>query len=84
MVMCLIETPEGPNIGLINSLGGVAARTNSYGFLETPYRKVVDRQMKDIEYPSAIEEGHYVIAQANATLDAQGLLQGRLWFPAVT
>ena len=67
-----IETPEGPNIGLINSLA-VYARTNQYGFLETPYRKVTDGRVTDqIEYLSAIEEGQYVIAQANATLDAQG------------
>jgi len=67
--VCPIETPEGPNIGLINSLS-VYARTNAYGFLETPYRKVVDGKVTDeIEYLSAIEEGQYVIAQANATLD---------------
>ncbi|MBS9778501.1 MAG: DNA-directed RNA polymerase subunit beta [Gammaproteobacteria bacterium] len=67
--VCPIETPEGPNIGLINSLS-VYARTNSYGFLETPYRKVVDCQVtEEIEYLSAIEEGQYVIAQANANLD---------------
>ncbi|MDP8162579.1 DNA-directed RNA polymerase subunit beta [Pasteurella skyensis] len=67
--VCPIETPEGPNIGLINSLS-VYARTNSYGFLETPYRKVVDGQVtEDIEYLSAIEESQYVIAQANANLD---------------
>jgi DNA-directed RNA polymerase subunit beta len=66
--VCPIETPEGPNIGLINSLA-VYARTNEYGFLETPYRKVVDGKVTDeIEYLSAIEEGEYVIAQANATL----------------
>ncbi|TCJ94775.1 DNA-directed RNA polymerase subunit beta [Volucribacter psittacicida] len=67
--VCPIETPEGPNIGLINSLS-VYARTNNYGFLETPYRKVVNGQVtEEIEYLSAIEEGHYVIAQANANLD---------------
>jgi DNA-directed RNA polymerase subunit beta len=72
--VCPIETPEGPNIGLINSLA-VYARTNSYGFLETPYRKVVDNRATDeIEYLSAIEEGQYVIAQASATLDSKGLL----------
>jgi DNA-directed RNA polymerase subunit beta len=72
--VCPIETPEGPNIGLINSLA-VYARTNEYGFLETPYRKVVDNQVTDeIEYLSAIEEGNYVIAQANATLDEEGRL----------
>ncbi|TAM13323.1 MAG: DNA-directed RNA polymerase subunit beta [Pandoraea sp.] len=67
--VCPIETPEGPNIGLINSLA-CYARTNDYGFLETPYRKVVDGRVTDnIEYLSAIEEGRYVIAQANAELD---------------
>jgi DNA-directed RNA polymerase subunit beta len=67
--LCPIETPEGPNIGLINSLA-VYARTNRHGFLETPYRKVVDTQVTDeIEFLSAIEEGQYVIAQANAALD---------------
>jgi len=66
--VCPIETPEGPNIGLINSLS-VYARTNDYGFLETPYRKVVDGKVTDeIDYLSAIEESQYVIAQANATL----------------
>ncbi len=58
--VCPIETPEGPNIGLINSLA-VYARTNEYGFLETPYRKVVNGKVTDeIEYLSAIEEGDYV------------------------
>ncbi len=72
--VCPIETPEGPNIGLINSLA-VFARTNEYGFLETPYRKVEDSMVIDkIEYLSAIEEGNYVIAQANATLDEKGRL----------
>ncbi len=67
--VCPIETPEGPNIGLINSLS-VYARTNNYGFLETPYRKVVNGQVtEEIEYLSAIEEGAYVIAQANSNLD---------------
>jgi DNA-directed RNA polymerase subunit beta len=70
--VCTIETPEGPNIGLINSLA-VFARTNRYGFLETPYRKVVDGQVTDeIEYLSAIEENEYVIAQANAQRDDKG------------
>ncbi len=70
--VCPIETPEGPNIGLINSLA-LFARTNKYGFLETPYRKVeVGRVTDKIEYLSAIEESKYVIAQANAELDAQG------------
>lgn len=69
--VCPIETPEGPNIGLINSLS-VYARTNEYGFLESPYRKVVDGKVTDeIEYLSAIEEGDYIIAQANASLNAK-------------
>lgn len=64
--VCPIETPEGPNIGLINSLS-VYAQTNEYGFLETPYRKVTDGVVTDeIHYLSAIEEGNYVIAQANS------------------
>ncbi|MEW5891916.1 MAG: DNA-directed RNA polymerase subunit beta [Pseudomonadota bacterium] len=70
--VCPIETPEGPNIGLINSLA-LYARTNEYGFIETPYRKVVDGKVTDqIDYLSAIEEGQYVIAQANSPLDAKG------------
>jgi DNA-directed RNA polymerase subunit beta len=70
--VCPIETPEGPNIGLINSLA-VYARTNEYGFLETPYRKVVNNKVTtEIEYLSAIEEGQYVIAQANANLSPKG------------
>lgn len=70
--LCPIETPEGPNIGLINSLASFA-RTNSYGFLETPYRKVVDGVITDeVEYLSAIEEGRYVIAQANIEVDSEG------------
>ena len=74
--VCPIETPEGPNIGLINSLA-VYARTNEYGFLETPYRKVVDSRVTDqIDYLSAIEEGKFVIAQANAAVDEKGNLQG--------
>lgn len=76
--VCPIETPEGPNIGLINSLA-VYARTNEYGFLETPYRKVTNGKVVDkIEYLSAIEEGSYVIAQANATLDKNGRLVDEL------
>jgi DNA-directed RNA polymerase subunit beta len=72
--VCPIETPEGPNIGLINSLA-VYARTNQYGFLETPYRKVVNsKATNQIDYLSAIEEGQYVIAQANATLDEKNNL----------
>jgi DNA-directed RNA polymerase subunit beta len=70
--VCPIETPEGPNIGLINSLA-VYARTNDYGFLETPYRRVSGGMVTDqIDYLSAIEEGQYVIAQANATLNEKG------------
>ncbi|MES9832279.1 MAG: DNA-directed RNA polymerase subunit beta [Candidatus Thiodiazotropha sp. DIVDIV] len=72
--VCPIETPEGPNIGLINSLA-VYSRTNRFGFLETPYRKVSDSKVTDqIDYLSAIEEGRYVIAQANASLDDEGRL----------
>ena len=67
--VCPIETPEGPNIGLINSLA-LYARTNEYGFLETPYRVVKNTHVTDeIHYLSAIEESKYVIAQANAELD---------------
>ncbi len=70
--LCPIETPEGPNIGLINSLA-CYSRTNQYGFLETAYRRVQDGQVTDeVEYLSAIEEGEYVIAQANADLDGKG------------
>lgn len=70
--VCPIETPEGPNIGLINSMA-LYARLNEYGFLETPYRKVIDGKVSDqIDYLSAIEESHYVIAQANAALDDEG------------
>jgi DNA-directed RNA polymerase subunit beta len=67
--VCPIETPEGPNIGLINSLA-TYARTNAYGFLESPYRKVVDGKVTDdIEFLSAINEAEHIIAQASATLD---------------
>ena len=73
--VCPIETPEGPNIGLINSLA-VYARTNKFGFLETPYRKVENGAVTDnIEYLSAIEEGQYHIAQANAAVDTKGKLK---------
>jgi len=76
--VCPIETPEGPNIGLINSLA-VYARTNSYGFLEAPYRKVVDgRVTHEIEYLSAIEESEYVIAQASERLGEDNELLGEL------
>ena len=70
--VCTIETPEGPNIGLINSLA-VYARTNQYGFLETPYRKVVNGKVTNqVDYLSAIEEGDHVIAQANSPLSKDG------------
>ncbi|WP_295362191.1 DNA-directed RNA polymerase subunit beta [Arenimonas sp.] len=73
--VCTIETPEGPNIGLINSLA-VYARSNKYGFLETPYRKVVDGKVTDqVEFLSAIEEHEYAIAQANAELNKDGSFQ---------
>jgi DNA-directed RNA polymerase subunit beta len=76
--VCPIETPEGPNIGLINSLA-VYSRTNEYGFLETPYRVVSEGKVgDDIHYLSAIEEGRYIIAQANATLDDEGRLSDEL------
>jgi len=76
--VCPIETPEGPNIGLINSLA-LYARLNEYGFLETPYRKVENNKVSDqIDYLSAIEEGRYIIAQANATIDASGKLSDEL------
>jgi DNA-directed RNA polymerase subunit beta len=76
--VCPIETPEGPNIGLINSLA-LYARLNEYGFLETPYRKVNAGSVTDqIDYLSAIEEGRYVIAQANATISDEGTLSDEL------
>ena len=76
--VCPIETPEGPNIGLINSLSAYA-RTNDYGFLETPYRKVVGGKVTDdIEYMSAINEAEYVIAQASASVDKKGFLSEEL------
>ena len=72
--VCPIETPEGPNIGLINSLS-VYARTNDYGFLETPYRKVINGLVTDqVDYISAIEEGEYVIAQSSVAVDDSGKL----------
>ncbi len=72
--VCPIETPEGPNIGLINSLA-LFARTNRYGFLETPYRKVINGKVtNEIDFLSAIEEGNFVIAQANAQIDKNGKL----------
>lgn len=76
--VCPIETPEGPNIGLINSLA-LYARLNEYGFIETPYRQVADGKVTDkIDYLSAIEEGKYIIAQANAELNSDGELTGEL------
>jgi len=76
--VCPIETPEGPNIGLINSLA-LYAQLNEYGFLETPYRRVADGKVTmQIDYLSAIEEGKYVIAQASATLDKEGKLVDEL------
>ncbi len=76
--VCPIETPEGPNIGLINSLA-LYARTNEFGFLETPYRKVENGRVSDeIETLSAIEEGRYVIAQANARIDGKGRFMDEL------
>ena len=76
--ICPIETPEGPNIGLINSLA-TYAQINRYGFIETPYREVVDGRVTDTyRYISAMEEGRYTIAQANAELDADGNFVGEL------
>jgi DNA-directed RNA polymerase subunit beta len=70
--ICPIETPEGPNIGLINSLA-TYARVNKYGFIETPYRKVRDGHVTDeVVYLSAMEEGRYYVAQANVPIDAKG------------
>jgi DNA-directed RNA polymerase subunit beta len=70
--ICPIETPEGPNIGLINSLA-TYARVNKYGFVETPYRKIKDARVTDeVIYLSAMEEGRYYVAQANVALDARG------------
>jgi len=70
--ICPIETPEGPNIGLINSLA-TYARVNKYGFIETPYRKVKDGRVTDeVAYLSAMEEGRYYVAQANQPIDARG------------
>lgn len=76
--VCPIETPEGPNIGLINSLAAYA-RTNEYGFIETPYRRVVDMMVTDeVVYLSAIEEGDFVIAQATASIDSKRKLTDTL------
>ncbi len=76
--ICPIETPEGPNIGLINSLA-TFAKVNKYGFIESPYRKVVNGSVTDeVVYLSAIEEGRYTIAQANEGLNDDGSLSGEL------
>ena len=76
--VCPIETPEGPNIGLINSLA-CYARTNDYGFLESPYRRVVNgKTTEDVDYLSAIDEGKFVVAQANAKTDDKGNLKDDL------
>jgi len=72
--ICPIETPEGPNIGLINSLA-THARINKYGFIESPYRKVKDGKLTaEVKYLSAMEEQRYAIAQANAKMDNKGML----------
>jgi DNA-directed RNA polymerase subunit beta len=76
--ICPIETPEGPNIGLINSLA-TFARVNQYGFIESPYRKVADGKLTDeIVYLSAMDEGRYSIAQANVPVDAEGRITDEL------
>ena len=76
--ICPIETPEGPNIGLINSLA-TFARVNKYGFIESPYRKVVNSKVTDeVIYLSAMEEMRHHVAQANATVDGKGKLTGEL------
>jgi DNA-directed RNA polymerase subunit beta len=76
--ICPIETPEGPNIGLINSMA-TFARVNRHGFIESPYRKVVDEHVtNEVIYLSAIEEGKYIIAQANAEVDEKGKIIAEL------
>ena len=76
--ICPIETPEGPNIGLINSLA-TYARVNKYGFIESPYRKVHDKRVTDeVVYLSAMEEAKYTIAQANATIDSRSRITDEL------
>jgi DNA-directed RNA polymerase subunit beta len=76
--ICPIETPEGPNIGLINSLA-TFARVNKYGFIETPYRKVIDGKVSDeVVYLSAMEEAKYTVAQANAALNEDGSFKNEL------
>ena len=73
--ICPIETPEGPNIGLINSLA-THAKINRYGFIETPYRSCDGKVTNEVRYISAMEEGRYTIAQANAELDKRTSLSG--------
>ena len=76
--ICPIETPEGPNIGLINSLA-TFARVNKYGFIESPYRKIVDGKLSDeVHYLSAMEEMRHHVAQANADIEGDGSLGGEL------
>ena len=76
--ICPIETPEGPNIGLINSLA-TYARVNKYGFIESPYRKVINKHVTDeVVYLSAMEEAKYTIAQANATIDSRSRITDEL------
>ena len=76
--ICPIETPEGPNIGLINSLS-LYSRINEFGFIETPYRKVVNGEvLDDVEYLNADQEEPYMIAQANSEIDGNGKLKGRV------
>ncbi|WP_343190339.1 DNA-directed RNA polymerase subunit beta [Buchnera aphidicola (Mollitrichosiphum nigrofasciatum)] len=76
--VCPIESPEGPNIGLINSLS-VYAKTNKYGFLETPYRKVINKKVtNEVKYLSAIEEENYIIAQADTKVDHEGNILDKL------
>ena len=76
--ICPIETPEGPNIGLINSLA-TYARINKYGFIESPYRRVVDGKVSgEVVYLSAMEEGRYTIAQANSELNPDRSFAGEL------
>jgi len=78
--ICPIETPEGPNIGLINSLS-IYSRINEFGFIETPYRKVVDGKVLDeVEYLNADQEEPYMIAQANSEIDDKGFLKGRVTY----
>ena len=79
--ICPIETPEGPNIGLINSLS-LYSRINEFGFIEAPYRKVVKgKVLDDIEYLNADPEEPFMIAQANSEIDEKGILQGTCYLP---